>query len=72
MVEQLTEAMPADVRQAFADAVRLYSHWKSEPLPQLVGFCVRAASGDGGCRLGSSLSISNLYARLPAKRVNIM
>jgi hypothetical protein len=31
MVEQQSEAMPDDVRQAFADALRLYSHWKSEP-----------------------------------------
>ena len=30
MVEQLSETMPEDVRQAFADAVRLYSHWKFE------------------------------------------
>ena len=30
MVEQLSETMPEDVRQTFADAVRLYSHWKFE------------------------------------------
>ena len=30
MVEQLSEAMPEDVRQAFADAVRLYNHWRVE------------------------------------------
>jgi hypothetical protein len=29
MVEQLSETMPVDVRQAFDDAVRLYSHWRS-------------------------------------------
>jgi hypothetical protein len=29
MGEQLSETMPVDVRQAFDDAVRLYSHWKS-------------------------------------------
>jgi hypothetical protein len=28
MVEQLSEAMPEDVREAFADAVRLYSQWR--------------------------------------------
>jgi hypothetical protein len=31
MVEQLSETMPEDVRQAFSDAVRLYGHWRSEP-----------------------------------------
>jgi hypothetical protein len=31
MVEQLSETMPEDVREAFSDAVRLYSHWRSEP-----------------------------------------
>jgi hypothetical protein len=31
MVEQLSETMPEDVRQAFSDAVRLYSRWRSEP-----------------------------------------
>ena len=31
MVEQLSETMPEDVRQAFSDAVRLYSHWRFEP-----------------------------------------
>jgi hypothetical protein len=29
MVERLSETMPMDVRQAFDDAVRLYSHWRS-------------------------------------------
>jgi hypothetical protein len=27
MVEQLLETMPEDVREAFADAVRLFDHW---------------------------------------------
>jgi hypothetical protein len=31
MVEQLSETMPGDVRQAFAEAIRLYSHWRSGP-----------------------------------------
>ena len=31
MVEQLSETMPEDVRHAFSDAVRLYSHWRFEP-----------------------------------------
>ena len=31
MVEQLTETMPEDVREAFADAVRLFNHWRAEP-----------------------------------------
>jgi hypothetical protein len=31
MVKQLSETMPEDVRQAFSDAVRLYSHWRFEP-----------------------------------------
>ena len=39
MVEQLSEAMPEDVREAFADAVRLYSQWRFDapnaPAPTL-------------------------------------
>jgi hypothetical protein len=39
MIEQLSEPMPEDVRQAFSDAVRLYSHWRLEapnlPAPTL-------------------------------------
>jgi hypothetical protein len=39
MVEQLSETMPEDVRQAFSEAVRLYSHWQVEapdtPAPTL-------------------------------------
>ena len=31
MVEQPTQTMPEDVRQAFADAVRLYSRWRVQP-----------------------------------------
>jgi hypothetical protein len=31
MVEQPTQTMPEDVRQAFADAVRLYSRWGVQP-----------------------------------------
>ena len=30
MVEQPSEAMPEDVRQAFWGAVRLFGHWKSD------------------------------------------
>jgi hypothetical protein len=30
MVEQLTQTMPEDVRQAFSDAVRLYNRWRLE------------------------------------------
>ena len=29
MVEQPSETMPEDVRQAFAEAIRLYSHYLS-------------------------------------------
>jgi hypothetical protein len=31
VVEQLTETMPEDVREAFVDAVRLFNHWRAEP-----------------------------------------
>jgi hypothetical protein len=31
MVEQSSETMPEDVRQGFADAVRLFNRWKAEP-----------------------------------------
>jgi hypothetical protein len=40
VIEQLSEPMPEDVRQAFSDAVRLYGHWRFEapnlPAPTLV------------------------------------
>ena len=54
MVEQLSETMPEDVRQAFADAVRLYSHWRFEP-PNLptptLGFRTLKVSLSGICDL---------------------
>ena len=31
MVVQLTETMPEDVREAFADSVRLFNYWRAEP-----------------------------------------
>jgi hypothetical protein len=31
MVDQV-ETMPGDVREAFADAIRLFNHWKAQPL----------------------------------------
>jgi hypothetical protein len=31
MVEELTQTMPEDLRQAFANAVRLYHQWRFEP-----------------------------------------
>jgi hypothetical protein len=54
MVEQISETMPEDVRQAFADVLRLYSHWKSEPpnapAPTL-GFRTLKVSLSGICDL---------------------
>jgi hypothetical protein len=54
MVEQLSEAMPEDVRQAFADAVRLYTQWKFDapnlPAPTL-GFRILKVSLSGICDL---------------------
>jgi hypothetical protein len=31
MVEQQIEPLPEDVRGAFAEAVRLFNHWRAEP-----------------------------------------
>ena len=31
MVEELTQTMPEDLRQAFANAVRLYHQWRFKP-----------------------------------------
>ena len=54
MVEQLSEGMPEDVRLAFADAVRLYNHWRFEPpnvpAPTL-GFRTLRVSLSGICDL---------------------
>ena len=54
MVEQLFETMPEDVRQAFSDAVRLYSHWRFEranvPAPTL-SFRTLRVSLSGVCDL---------------------
>ena len=54
MVEQLSETMPEDVRQAFSDAVRLYNHWRVElpnaPAPTL-GFRTLRVSLSGICDL---------------------
>ena len=54
MVEQLSEAMPQDVRLAFADAVRVYDHWRIEqanvPAPTL-GFRTLKVSLSGICDL---------------------
>ena len=54
MVEQLSETMPEDVRQAFAEAIRLYSHWRSEPpnVPSpTLGFRTLKVSLSGICDL---------------------
>ena len=54
MVEQLSDTMPEDVRQAFSDAVRLYSHWRFEPpnLPSpTLGFRTLKVSLSGICDL---------------------
>jgi hypothetical protein len=54
MVERLSETMPTDVRQAFEDAVRLYSHWRSGtsnvPAPTL-SFRALTVSLSGICDL---------------------
>jgi hypothetical protein len=54
MVEQLTETMPEDVRQAFSDAVHLYSRWRLEsgdvPAPTL-NFRTLKVSLSGICDL---------------------
>jgi hypothetical protein len=52
MVEQLSAALPDDVRQAFADAVRLYSHWRFEPpnlSPPTLSFRTLKVSQSGIC-----------------------
>jgi hypothetical protein len=51
MVEQPSEAMPEDVRQAFCDAVRLFDHWRfDEPAPAL-SFRILSVSLSGVCDL---------------------
>ena len=54
MVEQLSETMPDDVREAFADAVRLYSQWSFDapnvPAPTLA-FRTLKVSLSGICDL---------------------
>ena len=54
VVEQPSEGMPEDVRLAFADAVRLYNHWRFEPpnvpAPTL-GFRTLRVSLSGICDL---------------------
>jgi hypothetical protein len=54
VVEQVSEAMPQDVRLAFVDAVRLYNHWRVEPpnvpAPTL-GFRTLKVSLSGICDL---------------------
>ena len=32
MVDERSETMPEDLRQALSDALRLYNHWRFEPL----------------------------------------
>jgi hypothetical protein len=52
VVEQLAEAMPEDVREAFADAVRLFNHWRVEPTnlpPPTIGFRRLKVSLSGIC-----------------------
>jgi hypothetical protein len=54
MVEQLSDTMPEDVRQAFADAVRLYGHWRFEPpnlSPPTLSFRTLKVSLSGICDL---------------------
>ena len=54
MVKQLSETMPEDVRQAFSDAVRLYSHWRFEPpnlSPPTLSFRTLKVSLSGICDL---------------------
>jgi hypothetical protein len=54
MVERHSETMPEDVRQAFADAIWLYNHWRFEPpnvpAPTL-GFRTLKVSLSGICDL---------------------
>ena len=57
MVEQLTETMPEDVREAFADAVRLFNHWRAEPddaPAPAIGFRSLKVSLSGICDLVAS------------------
>jgi hypothetical protein len=52
MVEHLSATLPEDVRQAFADAVRLYSHWRFEPpnlSPPTLSFRTLKVSLSGIC-----------------------
>jgi hypothetical protein len=54
MVEQLSATMPDDVREAFADAVRLFNHWRTEPkeVPApTIGFRRMKVSLSGICDL---------------------
>ena len=57
MVEQLIETMPQDVREAFADAVQLFNHWRAEPddaPAPTIGFRSLKVSLSGICDLVAS------------------
>jgi hypothetical protein len=52
-----SETMPEDVREAFADAVRLFNHWKAEPLDApapTIDFRLMEVSLSGICDLVSA------------------
>jgi hypothetical protein len=54
IVEQLSDRVPEDVCQAFADAVRLYGHWRFEPpnlSPPTLSFRTLKVSLSGICDL---------------------
>jgi hypothetical protein len=54
VVEQLTETIPEDVREAFTDAVRLFNRWRAEPdnVPApTIGFQTLRVSLSGICDL---------------------
>ena len=55
------ETMPEDVREAFADAVRLFNHWKAEPLDApvpTIDFRLMEVSLSGICDLVSAYTTS--------------
>jgi hypothetical protein len=51
MAEQPSETMPGDVRQAFADAVRLFNRWRFDTPPPTIPFRAFAISLSGVCDL---------------------
>jgi hypothetical protein len=51
MTEQSSETMPEDVRQAFADAVRLFNRWRFDTPPSTLPFRTFAISLSGVCDL---------------------